>query len=223
MLRIILADDHHVVRQGCRVLLEREGLDIVGEAAEGREAVELAKAHAPDVVVLDLSMPGLNGLDAAREILKACPRTQIVLLTMHAEESQILAAVRAGIRGYVVKTRAAGELVAAIRQVAAGSTYLSTGGGTAVAGASLPSLDPPAIAPRERLVLQLIAQGKTNRELAVALGVSTKTAETYRGRLMRKLDVRNTAGLVRYAVRHGFIEAAFAGWAIFNPFVYAIN
>ena len=220
MLRVILADDHQMVRQGCRVLLEREGLDIVGEAAEGREAVELAKAHAPDVVVLDLSMPGLNGLDAAREILQACPRTHIVLLTMHAEESQILAAVRAGIRGYVVKTRAAGELVAAIRQVAAGSTYLSTGGGPAVAGASLPGPDPSAkIAARERLVLQLIAQGKTNRELAVALGVSTKTAETYRARLMRKLDVRNTAGLVRYAVRHGFIKAAFAGWAILNAFV----
>ena len=219
-LRVILADDHHMVRQGCRVLLEREGLDVVGEAAEGREAVELAKALAPDVVVLDLSMPGLNGLDAAREILQVCPRTQIVLLTMHAEEYQILAAVRAGIRGYVAKTRAAGELVAAIRQVAAGSTYLSTGGEPPVAGTSLPSFDPPAkIAPRERLVLQLIAQGKTNKELAVVLGVSTKTAETYRARLMRKLDVQNTAGLVRYAVRHGVIKAAFAGWAILNRFV----
>jgi two-component system response regulator NreC len=219
-LRIILADDHHIVRQGCRILLEREGLDVVGEAAEGREAVELAKAQAPDVVVLDLSMPGLNGLDAAREILQVCPRTHIVLLTMHAEEYQILAAVRAGIRGYVAKSRAAGELVAAIRQVAAGSTYLSTDGGPEVARTSLASFDPPAkIAPRERLVLQLIAQGKTNKELAVVLGVSTKTAETYRARLMRKLDVQNTAGLVRYAVRHGVIKAAFAGWAIFNQFV----
>ena len=219
-LRIILADDHHMVRQGCRLLLEREGFDVVGEAAEGREAVELAKAQAPDVVVLDLSMPGLNGLDAAREILQVCPRIHIVLLTMHAEEYQILAAVRAGIRGYVAKTRAASELVAAIRQVAAGSTYLSTGDGPAVAGTSLPSFDPPAkIAPRERLVLQLIAQGKTNRELAVVLGVSTKTAETYRARLMRKLDVQNTAGLVRYAVRYSIIKAAFVGWAILNRFV----
>jgi DNA-binding NarL/FixJ family response regulator len=219
-LRIILADDHHIVRQGCRILLEREGLDVVGEAAEGREAVELTKAQAPDVVVLDLSMPGLNGLDAAREILQVCPRTHIVLLTMHAEEYQILAAIRAGIRGYVEKTRAADELVAAIRQVAAGSTYLSTDGGPEVARTSLASFDPPPkIAPRERLVLQLIAQGKTNKELAVVLGVSTKTAETYRARLMRKLDVQNTAGLVRYAVRHGVIKAAFAGWAIFNQFV----
>jgi len=219
-LRIILADDHHIVRQGCRILLEREGLEVVGEAAEGREAVELAKAQAPDVVVLDLSMPGLNGLDAAREILQVCPRTQIVLLTMHAEEYQILAAIRAGIRGYVAKTRAADELVAAIRQVAAGSTYLSTDGGAEVERTSLASFDPPAkIAPRERLVLQLIAQGKTNKELAVVLGVSTKTAETYRARLMRKLDVQNTAGLVRYAVRHGVIKAAFAGWAILNGFV----
>jgi len=218
-LRIILADDHQMVRQGCRILLEREGLEVVGEAGEGREAVELAKAKAPDVIVLDLSMPGLNGLDAAREILQACPRTHIVLLTMYAEEDQILAALAAGIRGYVAKTRAAGELVAAVRQVAAGSTYLSTGGGSAVTGTSLPS-DPPAkITPRERLVLQLIAQGKTNRELAVLLGVSTNTAETYRARLMRKLDIQNTAGLVRYAVRHGVIKAVFAAWAIFNPFV----
>lgn len=219
-LRIILADDHQMVRQGCRILLEREGLEVVGEAGEGREAVELAKAKAPDVIVLDLSMPGLNGLDAAREILQACPRTHIVLLTMYAEEDQILAALAAGIRGYVAKTRAAGELVAAVRQVAAGSTYLSTGGGSAVTGTSLPSFDPPAkITPRERLVLQLIAQGKTNRELAVLLGVSTNTAETYRARLMRKLDIQNTAGLVRYAVRHGVIKAVFAAWAIFNPFV----
>ena len=218
-LRIILVADHHMVRQGCRVLLEREGFDIVGEAADGREAVELAKAQTPDVVVLDLSMPGLNGLDAAREILQVCPGTPIVLLTMHVEEYQILAAFGAGIRGYVAKTQATGELVAAIRQVAAGLTYLSTGVSPAVAGTSLPSGDPPTkIAPRERLVLQLIAQGKTTKEVAAVLGVSTKTAETYRTRLMRKLDVRNTAGLVRYAVRHGVIQAAFAGWAIVNRF-----
>ena len=205
-LRIILADDHHMVRQGCRVLLEREGFDIVGEAADGREAVELAKAQAPNVAVLDLSMPGLNGLDAAREILQVSPRTHIVLLTMHVEEYQILAAFRAGIRGYVAKTKAASELVAAIRQVAAGSTYLTSAG-------------PPAkMAPQERLVLQLIAEGKTTMEIAAALGVSAKTAETYRARLMRKIDVQNKAGLVRYAVRHGVIQAALAWWAIFDRF-----
>ncbi|HKB11315.1 MAG TPA: response regulator transcription factor [Vicinamibacterales bacterium] len=218
-LRIIVADDHQLVRQGCRVLLEREGLEIVGEASDGREAVDLVRALAPDVVVLDISMPELNGLDAAREILHARPRTAIVILTMHVQEDHVLAAADAGVRGYVAKTRAASELVAAIRQVAAGSTYFNTGLHS-TAATSLPDVDSRLrMTPRERLVLQLVAQGKATIELAAALGVTTKTVETYRGRLMRKLGVKNTASLVRYAVRCGVVKAAYTIWAVHKSFL----
>jgi DNA-binding NarL/FixJ family response regulator len=207
-LRIMLADDHQIVRQGLKALLEREGLQVVGEAINGRDAVELARKISPDVAVLDLMMPLLNGLDAARQILEHLPRTRIILLTMHTEEHQIATALRLGIRGYVLKTQAAEDLVTAIRNVNAGETYLSPGVSSVVVGGYLSGAKAPMddLTPRERQVLQLVAEGKTSKEVAALLSLSVKTAESYRARLMEKLDIHDTAGLVRYAIRKGLIQ-----------------
>jgi two-component system, NarL family, response regulator NreC len=207
--RIVLADDHHIVRQGLRALLEKEGLKVVAEAENGRDAVQMAQQHKPDVAVLDLMMPLLNGLDASREILQNRYATAAILLTMHTEEHQIAMALRAGVRGYLLKTQAAEDLVHAIREVVRGEIYLSPGVSRIVVDGYL-SGDRPAgdpLAPRERQVLQLVAEGKTSKEIAVLLGLTVKTAESYRARVMEKLDVHETAGLVRYAIRHGIIDA----------------
>lgn len=208
-LRIVLADDHQLVRQGLRLLLEREGLQVVAEATDGREAVRLAQTHKPDVVVLDLMMPLLNGLEAGREILQSRAATAAILVTMYTQEHQVAAALRAGIRGYVLKTQAAEDLVHAIHDVVRGEIYLSPGVSRIVVDGYLnggqPTGDP--LAPRERQVLQLVAEGKTSKEIAVLLGLTVKTAESYRARVMEKLDLHETAGLVRYAIRHGIIDA----------------
>jgi DNA-binding NarL/FixJ family response regulator len=209
-LRILLADDHQIVREGFRAILERNGFQIVCEVADGRDAVRCAQAHSPDVAILDLSMPQLNGLDAAREILQLHSRTAIILLTMHAEEHQIVAALRAGIRGYVIKTQASEELIHAIREVTGGGIYLSPCGVYGVVvGAYLAgrNLTPDPLTSREREVLQLVAEGHTTKEIAGALKLSVKTAESYRSRIMEKLGIHETAGLVRYAIRCGLIQA----------------
>jgi DNA-binding NarL/FixJ family response regulator len=207
-IRVLLADDHRIVRQGIRAILEREGFEVVGEGTNGREAVTLAARLNPDVVVLDLMMPLLNGLEAAREILQQRPGTRVVLLTMHTEEHQIVAALRAGIRGYVVKTQAAEDLVYAIREVAGGEIYLSPGVSRVFVEGYLNQVAPAPepLAPRERQVLQLVAEGKTSKEIASLLDLTVKTAESYRTRIMEKLDIHDTAGLVRYAIRRGMIE-----------------
>lgn len=207
-LRILLADDHQVVRQGFRALLESQGFEVVAEAADGREAVRLAEIHDPDVAVLDLSMPHLNGLDAAGDILRRVKGIRLILLTMHKDEHQIVAALRAGVRGYVLKSQAAKELTQAIHEVANGGMYLSPGVSRVVVDAYLAGRNTPAnpLAPREREVLQLVAEGKTSKEIASALGLSIKSAESYRARIMAKLDIHDTAGLVRYAIRQGLIE-----------------
>ena len=208
-LQILLADDHQIVRQGFRAILERSGFQVAGEAADGREAVRFAQAHPPDVAILDLSMPQLNGLDAAREILQLHSRTAIILLTMHVEEHQIVAALRAGIRGYVIKTQASEELINAIREVIAGGIYLSPGACRVVVGAYLSGRSVPSdpLTSREREVLQLVAEGHTTKEIASVLNLSVKTAESYRSRIMEKLEIHETAGLVRYAIRSGLIQA----------------
>lgn len=207
-IRILLADDHLMFRQGLKTLIERESLDVVAEASDGHESIRLAKEHHPDVAVLDLSMPLLNGLDAAREITQASPKTRTILLTMHTEDQYVTEALRAGIRGYVLKTQATSDLVQAIREVFRGSVYLSPGVSRAVVEAYLSKteLSSDSLTPRERQVLQLVAEGKTTKEVAVVLGVSVKTAESHRTRLMEKLDIHETASLVRYAVRIGLIQ-----------------
>ena len=207
--KVVLADDHAIFRQGLRVLLEREGIDVAGEAADGGEALRLAHEIQPEVAVLDLSMPVMNGLEVARELSRLAPKIRAILLTMHAEDSYILEALRVGVRGYVLKTQAVADVVDAIRQVAGGAIYLSPGVSQAVVHAytvktGLP-VDP--LSSREHQVLKLIAEGKTTREIAGLLGLSGKTAESHRARIMKKLDIHETASLVRYAVRHGLIEA----------------
>jgi two-component system, NarL family, response regulator NreC len=208
-LEILLADDHQVVRQGLRALLEREGFTVVAEAADGREAVQLAIQHQPGVAILDLTMPLLNGLDAAKEIARVCPSCRTVLLTVHSGESYILGALQSGVRGYVLKTQAASDLVTALREVVSGGTYLSPRISGTVVEAYRTRSELPAdpLTPRQRQVLQLVAEGKTTKEIAAVLGVSTKTAESHRNRLMRKLGIHETANLVRYAIRCGLIEA----------------
>jgi DNA-binding NarL/FixJ family response regulator len=207
-VRIVLADDHTVVRQGLRALLEREGFEVVGEAADGREAIRIASTSRPDVAVLDVSMPLLNGIDAAREIAKSEHRTRPILLTMHTEDNYVLEALRAGVMGYVLKTRAAEELVQAIRDVCKGGIYLSSGVSRAVVQAFLNKSDLPGspLTDRERQVLQLVAEGKTSKEIATILGISVKTAESHRTNMMDKLDIHDTAGLVKYAIQQGLIE-----------------
>jgi len=207
-MRLLIVDDHQVVRQGLRALLEREGFDIAGEAVDGWDAVERAKAARPDVIVLDLCMPKLNGLDAARELHREQPRIGIVLLTMHIEDYQVLAALSAGIRGYVIKTQAADVLVQAIRDVGLGGIYVSPSLAHLLVGARTAgqTVAEDPLTPRERQVLQLVAEGRTTKEIAVDLRLSVKTAESYRGRLMEKLDIHETAGLVRYAIRRGLIQ-----------------
>jgi len=209
-LRVLLADDHDVVREGFRAVLEREGFKVVAEAGDGHQAVRLATTERPDIAVLDISMPHLNGLDAGRQIIEMCgSRPLVVLLTMHAEEHIIVAALRAGIRGYVVKTQGTSELVRALRDVAAGGTYLSPSVCGMVVGTFLNGGESAAdpLSAREREVLQLVAEGRTTKEIATLLDVSVKSAESYRTRLMDKLNIHDTATLVRYAIRHGVIEA----------------
>jgi len=206
--RILLADDHAIVRQGLRALLEREGFAVVAEAEDGQAAVRQARERCPDVAVLDFSMPLLNGLDAAVEIIRACPRARAILLTMHTDDHYVLSALQAGVKGYVVKTQAASDLVRAIHEVLRGMMYLSPGVSEAVVQAYLAKSEMPAdpLTSREREVLQLVAEGKSTKEVAGLLGISFKTAESHRTRILKKLDLHETAGLVRYAVRRGLIQ-----------------
>ncbi len=205
---IILADDHSVVRQGIRILLERENFEVVGEAANGMEAVSLAEKYQPDVAILDLVMPVMSGITAIGQIRTISPRTKIVLLTMHTEEHHVLHALRAGVKACVTKTQAVEHLIVAIREVCAGGVYLSPSVSGAVVQAYLARTDAPydPLTDRERQVLQLVAEGNTTKEIAMILGVAAKTAETHRVKVMDKLDIHSTAGLVRYAIRRGLLE-----------------
>jgi two-component system response regulator NreC len=208
-ITVVLADDHPVVRHGVKMLLERENFEVVGEASDGLEAIALAKQLRPEVVVLDLAMPGVNGLGAVNEIKKVSPRSKMVLLTMYTEEHYVLEALRAGVKGCVSKAQAPEHLLQAIREVCAGGVYLSPSVSGAVVQAYLSKTDVPRdnLTSRERQVLQLITESKTTKEIAVILGVTVKTAESHRSKLMEKLDIHSTAGLVRYAIRRGLVMA----------------
>lgn len=207
-VRIVLADDHTLVRQGLKSLLEREGHQVVAEAADGQEAVRQVESLKPDLAIFDISMPVLNGLNAGREVTKSFPRTKTILLTQHDEDQYVAQALEAGVKGYVLKSQAATELLEAIRQVCRGLVYLSPGVSGAVMEAFRNKKNPrkDSLTTRERQVLQLIAEGKSTKDVASLLNISVKTAESHRTRLMQKLDIHETASLVRYAVRHGIIE-----------------
>ena len=207
---IVLADDHPIFRQGLKSLLEREGFAVVGVGADGLEAIRLAEKLHPDVAILDFSMPRLNGLDAAKEIRRVSPRSKIIVLTVHREEQYVVEAMTAGVKGYVLKSEAATAMVQAIQEVYRGNAYLSPGiAQFAVDSALVKCVNgTPAeiLSPRELQVLQLIAEGNTTRAIAAQLKLTVKTAESYRTTLMAKLDIHETASLVRYAVRRGLVK-----------------
>ncbi len=215
--RILIADDHEVVRKGLRALLESEpGLEVVGEASNGREAVERAVASKADVVVLDVGMPELNGLEATRRIVKASPRTEVLILTVYETEEVIRQVLRAGARGYVLKSDAGRLLLSAVEAVAAHKPFFTSRVSELVLAGFLsgenvnPTEETPAgapLTPREREVLQLLAEGKTNKEVAAALGIGLKTVETHRMNLMAKLGLHSVVDLVRYAIRNGIVAA----------------
>lgn len=194
-------------RAGVKALLEREGVEVAGEAADGREALRLAQELAPDIAVFDLNMPVMNGIEAARGLAKAAPGVRIVLLTMFGEDAYVLDALRAGARGYVLKAQAASELIDALGQVMRGAVYLSPGVCEVVVNALIkPNAAVDPLSNRERQVLQMVAEGRTARQIAAVLGLSVKTAESHRNRIMRKVGIHTTAGLVRYAVRRGLVN-----------------
>lgn len=206
--RVLLAEDHQIVREGLRALLEQAGHIVVGEAADGRSACRLAHKTQPDIAILDVSMPVLNGLDALSGIQRVSPRTRAIFLTMYAERPFVLRAMQAGARGYVLKSHAAVEVLRAIPAVLRGAVYL----GPEVAALLVDAYrdgdghrdDPLTL--REREVLQLVGEGKTTKAIAGMLGISFKTAESHRNHLMKKLDIHETAGLVRYAIRRGLLR-----------------
>lgn len=207
---IVLADDHPIFRQGLKTLLEREGFAILGDASDGAEAIKLAEKLHPDIAILDFSMPKLNGLDASKEIRRVSPRSKVILLTAHREEQYIVEAMNAGVRGYVLKLEAAVTLVAAIHEVYRGNAYLSPGIAQFAVNSCIQhspgSIPPEVLSPRELQVLQLIAEGNTTKVIAGMLQLTVKTAESYRTSLMGKLDIHETASLVRYAVRRGLVK-----------------
>lgn len=206
--RALLADDHPMFREGLRTLLEEEGFEIVAEVSDGLEAVRLAGELKPQVAILDLGMPLLNGIDSAREINKRAPDVHVVMLTMYEEDAYVLEALRAGIRGYVLKAQVADDLVQAIREVMRGGIYLSPGisDSVMVAYRSKRELPFDHLTDRERQVLQLVAEGYTTKQIADLLSISPSTADSHRTRLMQRLQIHDTASLVRYAIRRGVVE-----------------
>jgi DNA-binding NarL/FixJ family response regulator len=210
-IRVLLADDHTIVREGLvRILKTTPDIEIVAEAGDGDEAVHRAVETRPDVVVLDINMPRLNGLEAARRVRKALPAAAILVLTMHADAEYVLKMMRAGASGYLVKDGAAAELIAAIRALKSGRTYLGAQASTALAEAwrdNRPIPDDPCgtLTDREREVFHLVVEGCTSGRIASRLGISPKTVENHRMRLMEKLGLHSTAELLRYAARHGLI------------------
>jgi len=215
-VRVLIADDHEVVRRGIRALLETEpGWTVCGEAANGREAIDLAVSAAPDVAILDVSMPELNGFEAARQIRKAVPHCEVLILTMHESEQVLREALAAGARGYVLKSDAGRTLVAAVDALRRHKPFLTAVAADIVLADYLRREDPAGpsevphlqLTPREREVVQLLAEGKSTKGVARTLGISAKTADTHRTNVMRKLHLHSQADLVRYAIRNNLIQA----------------
>ncbi len=214
MIRILLADDHAVVRSGFRALLQQqEGLTVVGEASDGREAVALAESLQPDVVVMDLTMPNLNGVEAARQITTRFPQMAVVILSMHSDEAYVLRALKAGARGYLLKEAAEADLISAIRAVQQGKAFFSPAVSKVLVQDYIRQLQDRDIddsyellTPRERELLQLFAEGKSNKDVANMLNLSVYTVETHRGNMMEKLGLHTVPELILYAVRKGVIS-----------------
>ena len=213
-VRILLADDHTVMRAGLRALLERQpNLEVVGEGENGRQTVELAVSLRPDVVVMDVGMPVLNGIEATKTIVTQCPTIAVIILSMHADESYVMRALRAGARGYLLKDSAAADLMGAIQAISQGKSFFSPNVSRILAEDYVRVLKQKGavdiydlLTSREREILQLLAEGKANKEVATALNISPYTVETHRGHILQKLNLHNTAELVLYAVRKGIIS-----------------
>ena len=213
-IRILLADDHTVVRKGLRLLLESQpGLAVVAEAADGRNAVALAERETPDVVVMDIGMPQLNGIEAARQITAKHPQTAVVFLSMHSDESYVLKALKAGARGYLLKDSAEHDLIQAVRSVTEGKSFFSPAISKMLVEDYMRELQERQIedsyellTTREREVLQLLAEGKSNKEVAAVLNLSLYTVETHRGNILQKLNLHSGAELILYAIRKGVIR-----------------
>ncbi|HEV8711882.1 MAG TPA: response regulator transcription factor [Candidatus Binatia bacterium] len=217
--RVLLAEDHALVRAGIRALLQNlTGVQVVGEASDGREALRLINTYQPDVVLMDIAMAGLNGLEATARVTKEFPTVRVIILSMHSTEEYVAQALRAGAAGYLLKDAAAAELELAVTSVARGETYLSPAvskhviadylrraGGVETSAAEGTSSPSALLTPRQREILQLIAEGHSTKEIAAILHLSVKTIETHRMQLMARLDVHDVAGLVRYAIRIGLV------------------
>jgi len=215
-LRLLVVDDHEVVRKGLRSVLEQQpGWQVAGEAADGREAVSKAKELKPDITVLDISMPALNGLEATRQMLKQDSRAKVLILTMHESDPLIQEFLNAGARGYLLKSDAGKDLITAVEAVRRNKTFFTAKVGQMVLDGYLDKKPHPAdtdappsrLTPRQREIVQLLAEGKSSKEVAVALGLSVKTAETHRANIMRRLECHSVSELVRYAIRNGIIVA----------------
>lgn len=213
-LRIVLAEDHTLVRAGLRTLLQQlHRVTVVGEAADGREAVALARIHQPDVILMDISMPGLNGIDATRQVKRELPDVRVVILSMHSSEEHVMQALRAGASGYLLKESAPLELELALQAVGSGETYLSPPISRQVIEGYMQRVGDTTqdalatLSARQREILQLVAEGNSSKEIARRLDLSVKTIETHRAQLMDRLQIRDVAGLVRFAIRTGLISA----------------
>ena len=211
-IRVLLADDHALVRAGIRSLLQTfQDIEVVAETGDGQEALTLIEQHRPDVVLMDIAMPGMNGLEVAARVAKDLPGVRVIILSMHNNEEYVLQALRAGSKGYLLKDAATAELEVAIKAAVRGETYLSPvvskhviGDYVRRVGGEASSLE--QLTPRQREVLQLIAEGRTTKEIAQILNISVKTVETHRAQLMERLDIHDVAGLVRYAIRVGVVS-----------------
>lgn len=213
VIRVLLADDHKLFRAGIRALVQTVGdIEIVGEAEDGRDAVRMVAVHQPDVVLMDIAMPKLNGLDAAARISRDFPRVRVLMLSMNADEDSVLKSLRAGAVGYLVKTADPAELALAVRAAKRGDKFLSSAISAHVVDACLGRIDKEQtslerLTQRQREVLQLIAEGHTTKAIAKGLDISVKTAEAYRGELMKALDIHDIASLTRYAIRSGLVSS----------------
>jgi DNA-binding NarL/FixJ family response regulator len=213
-IRVLVADDHAIVRDGLRIMLGNQSdMEVVGAARNGRESTRLVDEHQPDVVVMDISMPELNGIEATQQMLSRYPHLKVIVLSIHETKPYVFRALKAGAKGYLIKETAGLEVVDAVRAVYRGERYLSQRIADLLMDASFLHLGTPldvspleALSPREREILQLVAEGNTSQEIAKQLSISPKTVDTYRSRLMQKIKVEDTAGLVKFAIQHGVIS-----------------
>lgn len=213
-IRVLVADDHTMIRSGLRMLLEREpGFEVVAEASDGRQAIELAESLQPDVAVLDIGMPKLNGIEATRHIVQKLPRTRVVVLSMHSDESYVLRALKSGARGYLLKDSAESDILNSIRAVNEGKAYFSPEISKMLAEDYMRQMQQRGVedsyellTAREREILQMLAEGRSNKEISSALNLSLYTVETHRGNILQKLNLHSLPELILYAVRKGIIS-----------------